>query len=70
MFGRMMVEPILQVATGSDPQTSVDRLITVANNHEIVRGMEFPNSLLLFLLVPGDPECRQADALGSSFPAD
>ena len=55
MFGRMMVEPILQIQPGSGLQTSVAALIKVAENPEIIRWMEFPNSLLLFLLVPGDP---------------
>ena len=56
MFGRMMVEPIVQVAPSSDPQTAVATLVKAADNVEIVRWIEFPNSLLLFLLVPGDPE--------------
>ena len=56
MFGRLMVEPILQIAPGSDAQTSVDRLIKVTENVEIICWMEFSNSLLLFLLVHGDPE--------------
>jgi hypothetical protein len=46
----MLVEPIVRVASGSDAQTSVDTLIKVTDNAEIVRWMEFPNSLLLFLL--------------------
>ena len=33
----------------------VATVIKVADNVEIVRWIEFPNSLLLFLLVPGDP---------------
>ena len=37
MFGRLMVEPILQVAPGSDAQTSVTTLTKVAENAEIVR---------------------------------
>jgi hypothetical protein len=60
MFGRMMIEPILQIKPGSDLQTSVAALIKVAENPEIVRWIEFPNSLLLFLLVPGD---RQSGAV-------
>ena len=56
MFGRMIVEPILQIQPGSGLQTSVAALIKVAENPEIIRWIEFPNSLLLFLLVPGDPE--------------
>jgi len=56
MFGRMIVEPILQIQPGSDLETSVAALIKVAENPEILRWIEFPNSVLLFLLVPGDPE--------------
>jgi len=56
MFGRMIVEPILQIQPGSGLQTSVAALIKVAENPEIIRWIEFPSSLLLFLLVPGDPE--------------
>ena len=56
MFGRMIVEPILQIQPGSGLQTSVAALIKVAENPEILRWIEFPHSLLLFLLVPGDPE--------------
>jgi hypothetical protein len=51
-----MLEPILQVAPGSDPQTAVASLIKVADNVEVGRWIEFPNSVLMFLLVPGDPE--------------
>jgi hypothetical protein len=56
MFGRMIVEPILQIQPGSGLQTSVAALIKVAENPEIILWIEFPHSLLLFLLVPGDPE--------------
>jgi len=56
MFGQMMVEPVLQVAPSADLEESVAELIKVTENPEIFRWIEFPNSLLLFLLVPGDPE--------------
>ena len=56
MFGRMMVEPVVQVDPGVDLQTAVTALIKVAENVEIVRWIELPASVLLFLLVPGDPE--------------
>ena len=49
MFGRMMVEPIVQVAPSSVPQTAVATLVKAADNVEIVRWIEFPNSLLLFV---------------------
>jgi len=56
MFGRMMVEPVVQLGPGVDLQTGVAALIKVAENVEIVRWIELPASVLLFLLVPGDPE--------------
>jgi len=56
MFGQMMVEPVVQLDPGIDLQTAVTTLIKVAENVEIARWIEFPNSVLLFLLVPGDPE--------------
>ena len=56
MFGRMMIEPVVQVGPSVDLQTAVAALIKVADNVEIVRWIELPASVLLFLLVPGDPE--------------
>ena len=56
MFGRMMVEPVVQLGPGVDLQTAVATLITVAENVEIVRWIELPASVLLFFLVPGDPD--------------
>jgi hypothetical protein len=56
MFGRMMVEPVVQLGPGIDLQAAVDTLIKVAENVEIVRWIELPASVLLFLLVPGDSD--------------
>jgi hypothetical protein len=56
MFGQMMIEPVVQVNPGVDLQTVVATLIKVAENVEIVRWIELPASVLLFLLVPGDPD--------------
>jgi hypothetical protein len=56
MFGRMMFEPVVQTDPGVDLQTAVAALTKVADNVEIVRWIEFPASVLLFLLVPGDPD--------------
>ena len=56
MFGRMTVEPVLQLDPGVDLQTAIATLLKVAENVEIVRWIELPASVLLFLLVPGDPE--------------
>jgi hypothetical protein len=54
MFGRMMIEPLVQVDPGADLQSAIAALIKVAETVEIVRWIEFPASVLLFLLVPGD----------------
>jgi hypothetical protein len=56
MFGRMMVTPVAQVGADVDLQTAISSLLRAAEQAEIVRWIEFPNSVLLFLLVPGDPE--------------
>ena len=56
MFGRWMIAPVVQVDPRMDLQTAVATLIKVADNVEIVRWIELPASLLLFLLVPGDRE--------------
>jgi hypothetical protein len=56
MFGQMIIEPIMQVDPGADSQTAIATLIKVAENVEIVRWIELPVSVLLFLLVPGDPD--------------
>jgi len=47
MFGRMMVEPVVQLGPGVDLQTAVATLIKVAENVEIVRWIELPASVLL-----------------------
>jgi hypothetical protein len=56
MFGRMMIEPLVQVDPGADPQSAIVALVKVTETVEIVRWIEFPASVLLFLLVPGDPD--------------
>lgn len=56
MFGQMMVNPVVQLDPGVDLQTAIATLIKVAENVEIVRWIELPASVLLFLLVPGDPD--------------
>lgn len=37
-------------------QTAVAALLTITEQPEVARWIEFPASLLLFLLVPGDPD--------------
>ena len=56
MFGRMMVTPVVHVSPDPNLETAVAALLKAADTPEIVRWIEFPASVLLFLLVPGDPE--------------
>jgi len=56
MFGRMMVTQIAQAGRDADLQASIASLSRATEQAEIVRWIEFPNSVLLFLLVPGDSE--------------
>jgi len=64
MFGRMMVEPVVQIDLGVDLQTAVAALLKAAENVEIVCWIELPASVLLFLLVPGDPDSGAVYVLG------
>ena len=74
MFGRRMIQPVAQIDPGVDLHAAVATLIKVAENVEIVRWIELPASVLLFLLVPGDPESGSAYVLdrqkGSWFAVD
>ncbi len=56
MFGRMMVTRILEVGAGADLEAAITSLLRAAEQAEIARWIEFPSSVLLFLLVPGDAE--------------
>jgi hypothetical protein len=56
MFGQMTVTPIVQVGADADLQTAIAALLRATEQPEIVRWIELPASVLLFLLVPGDPD--------------
>jgi hypothetical protein len=56
MFGQMMIEPVVQIDRSADLQTAIAALTKLTENAEIVRWIELPASVLLFLLVPGDPD--------------
>jgi len=51
-----MVEPIVHLGRGVDLQTAVAALMKITETVEIARWIELPASVLLFLLVPGDPD--------------
>jgi hypothetical protein len=50
------LNPWYRSAQDADLQTAIGTLIKVAENVEIVRWIELPVSVLLFLLAPGDPD--------------
>jgi hypothetical protein len=56
MFGRMMIEPLVQVDPGADLPSAMAALMKVTETVEIVRWIEFQASVLLFLLIPEDPD--------------
>lgn len=55
MFGPMMIEPVAQVEPNADLQIAVETLMKITEDPEIVRWIEFPNSVLLFQLARADP---------------
>ncbi len=61
MFGQMNVEPFIRLETGpSDGRSDLDRAVSAlldqTDHPEIARWVQFPAAVLLFLVVPGDPE--------------
>ena len=56
VFGQMMIEPVVHIDRGADLQTAIAALTKLTENAEIVRWIELPASVLLFLLVPQDPD--------------
>ena len=56
MFGQMVIAPVLQVNPEPELNGAVTELLKITETAELVRWIEFPASVLLFLLVPGDPE--------------
>jgi hypothetical protein len=56
MFGLMTISPTVQVQPDPDLHTAVAALLQATDQPELVRWIEFPASVLLFLLVPGDPQ--------------
>jgi hypothetical protein len=63
MFGRMTISPILQLKPNSHLEPAVAALLQAAEQPEIVRWIEFANSLLLFAIVSGNPQSGAIYAL-------
>ena len=56
MFGGMVIAPVLEINPEPELNCAVTELLKITETAELVRWIEFPASVLLFLLVPGDPE--------------
>jgi len=56
MFGHMKAQPIIRVTPTSVTGEAVDALIAATEKAQIVRWIEFPTAVLLFLVVPGDSQ--------------
>jgi hypothetical protein len=56
MFGQMTATPVLRLNPSSQLDEAVADLLQVAEQPQIVRWIEFPNSVLLFAIVSGNPQ--------------
>ena len=61
MFGQMTVEPLLRLHDGQgkpapDLESAVARLLETTEQPKVVRWVQFPAAVLVFLVVPNDPE--------------
>lgn len=56
MFGRMLISQTMQLEPETCLESAVGALLQATEQPDIVRWIEFPASLLLFLLVPEDPQ--------------
>src|SRR5712691_7756850 len=56
MFGQMTTTPVLRLNPSSQLDDAVAALLQVAEQPQIVRWIEFPNSVLFFAIVSGNPQ--------------
>lgn len=61
MFGKMIVIPLVDLRNepreaGGCSDSAVARLLDVTEHPTIAKWVQFPKALLVFLVVPGDPE--------------
>lgn len=54
MFGRMTAEVVLTVGPRCDLVAAVRSLVEIAEQVKVTKWIEFPDSLLVFVMVPGD----------------
>lgn len=56
MFGHMKAEPIIRVTPTATLHEAVDTLILATEKPHVVRWIEFPAAVLLFVVVPEDSQ--------------
>ena len=54
MFGQMKAQPIIRMKPITVIAEAVDALIAATDRTHVVRWIEFPAAILLFVVVPGD----------------
>jgi hypothetical protein len=56
MFGLMKAQSIIRVTPTAPIAEAVNCLLTATDEAQAVRWIEFPAVILLFVVIPGDPE--------------
>jgi hypothetical protein len=56
MFGNLMASSLVEVHKDEPLDSTVAKLLAITDGAEIARWVQFPRGLLLFVVVPGDPE--------------
>ncbi len=56
MFGRLTATSLFGGCKDDVPDSAVGKLLAITDGAEIARWVQFPRALLLFVVVPGDPE--------------
>jgi hypothetical protein len=56
MFGNVTANQLVSVCKDEPLDSAVTKLMAITDGAEIARWVQFPRGLLLFVVVPGDPE--------------
>lgn len=56
MFGKLTITLLVEVRKDEMLDSAVTKLMALTDGAEVARWVQFPRGLLLFVVVPGDPE--------------
>ncbi len=56
MFGKMTLTTMAELRKDEPLESAVAKFMEITDGAEIARWVQFPGALLLFVVVPGDPE--------------